>query len=582
MLTLNTNTSNMFVQRQLLSNSNALSKSLARLSSGMRINSAKDDAAGLQISNRLTSQINGLNVAVRNANDGISMAQTAEGALKETTNILFRMRDLALQSANGSMSTVDREALNKEGEQLKAELNRINKTTSFGSQQLFDVDSDTPIVDAQSRDIIKQLQSGLLAEAEQIISDQYGLTGTGISLKIDLENIDGVSGKLASVSYLSPGGGEMTMTIDLDDFATMDQAQIDNFNGTILHEITHAVMASNDVLVSTPTWFAEGAAEAIRGADGRVAGDISGVGVAGIKSNLNTLFGSTSNPSGAGEIAGIYSGGYITMRYLEDKIGSAGIKTIMSELKNGQSFDNALNTASGGTYTDANALQTELMAGTVFEDYVSAMNLSNTDNGALGGADASGGSVRANTIIGASSASTTQNFVTSFVSGDNDSDNSDFGTTINYGATGLSEVLLDQYNPSGNAFATKKITFQIGASANETIDLKLGGFSTTNLALESYNLVDNPQGGISSIDDALSYVDRQRADIGAFINRLEHTISNLNNIAENTSASRSRIRDTDFALETAQLTKSQIQQQVITAMMAQSAKMPQMILSLLG
>ncbi len=323
MLSLNTNTSNLFQQRQLTSNSNALA------TSGMRINSAKDDAADLQISNRITSQINGLNVAVRNANDGISMAQTAEGALNETTNILFRMRDLALQSANGSMSTVDHQALNKEGEQLKAELNRINQTTTFGNSPLFDVDSDVPIVNAQECDIIKQLQSGILAESEQIIFDQFGLSGTGLSLKIDLENIDDAGGKLASVSYLSPGGGEMTMTIDLDDFSSMDQAQLDQFNGTILHEMVHAVMASNDVNQNAPTWFVEG------------------VGLPAIKSNLNTMFGSQSAPSNNGEIAGIYSDGYITMRYLEDKIGSAGLKSIMNELKSGQSFDNTLNTASG-------------------------------------------------------------------------------------------------------------------------------------------------------------------------------------------------------------------------------------------
>src|SRR5690606_2266938 len=106
--------------------------------SGSRINSAKDDAAGLQISNRLTSQINGLNVAVKNANDGISIAQTAEGALQESTNILQRMRDLALQSANGSNSDTEREALNSEVADLKKELDRISNTTAFGGKKLLD------------------------------------------------------------------------------------------------------------------------------------------------------------------------------------------------------------------------------------------------------------------------------------------------------------------------------------------------------------------------------------------------------------------------------------------------------------
>ena len=111
---------------------------MERLSSGLRINSAKDDAAGLQISNRLTSQTNGLDVAMRNANDGISIAQTAEGAMQESTNIMQRMRDLSLQSANGSNSDEDRGAIQKEMDQLTTELNRISETTTFGGQKLLD------------------------------------------------------------------------------------------------------------------------------------------------------------------------------------------------------------------------------------------------------------------------------------------------------------------------------------------------------------------------------------------------------------------------------------------------------------
>ena len=137
-LTVNTNVASLNAQRNLGSSGANLQTSLERLSSGSRINSAKDDAAGLQISNRLTSQINGLGVAVRNANDGISLAQTAEGAMQESTNILQRMRDLSLQSANGSNDDKDRVALNKEVIELKAELDRIAEKTAFGGQKLLD------------------------------------------------------------------------------------------------------------------------------------------------------------------------------------------------------------------------------------------------------------------------------------------------------------------------------------------------------------------------------------------------------------------------------------------------------------
>src|SRR5690554_6596421 len=137
-LTVNSNIASLNAQRNLSTSTNALSTAMERLSSGSRINSAKDDAAGLQISNRLTSQINGLNVAVRNANDGISMAQVAEGAMQESTNILQRMRELALQAANGSNSDDDKAALQKEVEQLQDELTRISETDAFGGRDLFD------------------------------------------------------------------------------------------------------------------------------------------------------------------------------------------------------------------------------------------------------------------------------------------------------------------------------------------------------------------------------------------------------------------------------------------------------------
>ncbi|MBB1477856.1 flagellin, partial [Shewanella sp. SG41-3] len=137
-ISVNTNVTSMKAQNTLNNANSGLKTSMERLSSGMRINSAKDDAAGLQISNRLTSQINGIGVAMRNANDGISIAQTAEGSMQESTNILQRMRDLSLQSANGSNSSDDRAAMQKEISSLQTELTRISDTTSFGGQKLLD------------------------------------------------------------------------------------------------------------------------------------------------------------------------------------------------------------------------------------------------------------------------------------------------------------------------------------------------------------------------------------------------------------------------------------------------------------
>ena len=137
-ISINTNVASLNAQRNLSASQTNLAKSMQRLSSGLRINSAKDDAAGLAISDRMTSQIRGLNQATRNANDGISLAQTAEGAMQESTNILQRMRELAVQSANDTNSASDRASLQSEVDQLKQELTRIAETTTFNGKKLLD------------------------------------------------------------------------------------------------------------------------------------------------------------------------------------------------------------------------------------------------------------------------------------------------------------------------------------------------------------------------------------------------------------------------------------------------------------
>jgi flagellin len=584
MISINTNVTSLFLQRQLTDNTNNLSVTFARLSSGMRINSATDDAAGLQISNRLTSQVNGLAVAQRNANDAISMAQTTEGALTESTNILFRMRDLSLQASNGSMNEVDREALNKESEQLKNELDRINSATSFAGTQIFEQNDEVALSSASKaeRNILQVLQSGVLAESEDIIQNVLGLSGDGSKMKIDLENVDGANGTLASVSFAG-GGNNLVMTIDLDDFSTLTADKIDSLKSTLLHEMTHAVMANNMDLTSVPRWFAEGTAEAVSGADSRVAIDIATHGVANLKSEMDSIFqvipGAT--PSTALEVAGVYSGGYIVMRYLEDQVGESGIKEIMASLSAGSNFDTSL--AAQGTFASNAALETALIAtGTVFEDFITSnINTSNVDNGAFGGLDASNGFSREKTIIGTNGSKSTDNFDTYFVSGDDDTTQGDFAPNVGWDPTSFDEEKLAEYSTNFKLSGTQT-SFQIGTNSAETIALSVSQFSSINMGLSDVNLVDNPQLAISSIDDALQYVDDQRSILGAFINRVEHSISNLSNINENVTASRSRIQDTDFAIETASLTSLQIIQQTNTSLLAQSNITAESILKLLG
>lgn len=183
------NSASIFQMRQLNKSGLAVGTSLQRLSSGLRINAAKDDAAGMQISNKLTTQIKGMTVAMRNASDGISMNQVAEGALQEVNNNLLRMKGLALQAANGTYSKEDRKSIDAEYQHLKSEINRINETTTFGDKRLF-TDGNRSIIYVVERDIVKGVQRTWMRESEGIISNVLGIEGKG-NLKLDLDMLMG-------------------------------------------------------------------------------------------------------------------------------------------------------------------------------------------------------------------------------------------------------------------------------------------------------------------------------------------------------------------------------------------------------
>ncbi|GIU20149.1 flagellin [Shewanella sp. MBTL60-007] len=214
-ISVNTNVTSMRAQGNLNSANSNVQTSMERLSSGLRINSAKDDAAGLQISNRMTSQINGIGVAMRNANDGISIAQTAEGAMQESTNILQRMRDLSLQSANGSNSADDRAAMQKEITSLNAELTRISDTTSFGGQKLLDGTYGT-----QNFQVGANANETISLSLSDISADQLGTSGKTVAGALTAAEITATvtggtgSGEIA-FSYTPAGGSAEAITVDL-------------------------------------------------------------------------------------------------------------------------------------------------------------------------------------------------------------------------------------------------------------------------------------------------------------------------------------------------------------------------------
>ncbi|NOH31268.1 flagellin [Vibrio mediterranei] len=378
-VTVSTNVSAMTAQRYLNKSSDALNTSMERLSSGHKINSARDDAAGLQISNRLTAQSRGLDVAMRNANDGISIAQTAEGAMNESTSILQRMRDLAIQSANGTNSPAERVAINEESNALQAELNRIAETTSFGGRRLL---------------------NGSFGEA----SFQIG-ANSGEALIMGLTSIRADDFRMGGTTYTANNGKDADW-------------RVDNTNNQL------------DISFTTKS----------------------------------------------GEVVAIN----ITAKQGDD------IEQLATYI-NGQS------------------------------DKISA---SVGDNGEL------------------------QVFVAE------------------------PDIDLNQSVTIGGSLATD-LDLQTASAAQSTVQ----DIDMTSVA--------GSQNAISIIDSALKYVDSQRADLGAKQNRLSHSINNLANVQENVDASNSRIKDTDFAKETTEMTKNQILQQAGTSILAQAKQLPNSAMSLL-
>ncbi|WP_337881092.1 flagellin [Rheinheimera sp.] len=211
-LYVNTNVSSLNAQRQMMTSGGQLDKAFQRLSSGYRINSASDDAAGLQIANRLTGQINGLNQGIRNANDGISLAQTAEGAMNEITNSFQRVRTLAQQASNGSNTDEDRLAIQEEIRSLMTEVNRIAKDTTFGGQNLLDgtYEADFQVGADAVQNISFSMKS--VGTVEGILSDNGGFTLSGIAAVASAVTGVNLESALAGISDVGTGGDASSFT----------------------------------------------------------------------------------------------------------------------------------------------------------------------------------------------------------------------------------------------------------------------------------------------------------------------------------------------------------------------------------
>ena len=473
-----TNTASINAQRNLTKSGDGLATSMQRLSSGMRINSAKDDAAGMQIANRLTSQVNGLGVAQRNANDGISMAQTAEGAMQESSAILQRMRDLSLQSANGSNGADDRAALQKEMGALQQELTRISETTKFGATSLLDGTFGT-----------KQFQVG--ANANETINVSLGNMAADAIGAHEIKGAGNASNNLGDVQTVALAAN---MAIDSD---------VINING-------------GDVTVG------------------------AGHGAATIADSINA------------EALGVVAEAKLSTTI--SGIGADSISTLNIS-KGGAVVDSYDLSTFGG---DSERLAEEMQADgydAVYDESTDTITFKATD---VDGMEATGANDTSGfTIGGQAVASTTGSLSVS------------------------SELNLSSANKIGVSGTTANQIFGTGTAAIAST----GGASALT-SIESLDIsgVDSSgaQDAIKAIDAALAQIDSSRASLGAVQNRFSHTISNLANVQENVSASRSRIQDTDFASETATMTKNQILQQAGTTILSQANQIPQAAVSLLG
>ena len=484
MSVINTNVSSLQSQNSLRLNENKLSTSMARLSSGIRINSAKDDAAGLAISTRMTSEIRGLSQAVRNANDGISVAQIAEGALGEITNILQRLREISVQSANASNNDTDRSFLNTEAVQLTAEVARIGLQTNFNNVKLLD---------------------GSFASKQFQVGSNNGETITFTSIG------DSQASALGSITILADGTKTSATAA-----AAANLAAGNGIGAETDLKLSTALGGSTGAIAYAAKDDAKTIAEKINTA-------ANAIGVTAVATNSATLGTFVS----AGTI-----GFTLNNVSIQATIASTADLTALAAVINGQ-------TANTG----------------VTASFASTTNKSEMTLTAVDGRDIS--------ILDLTNTGTTKTAVFSGVSLDPADNDSSVKTGV---------VTLTSSKGTITATAANNDVF----ASNGTINSALTAVSAIDISS-----VAGANTALTTIDAALTQVNNTRASLGGLMNRFEASISNQNTSITNLSASRSRILDADYAVETTNMARAQIIQQAATAMLAQANQSQQSVLALL-
>lgn len=595
MISINTNLLSINAVRQTDKSSMHIETSMQRLSSGLRINSAKDDAAGLSISSRFTSQIRGMDQAYRNINDGVSLARTVEGALGEVSGMLHRMRELSIQAANATLSSNDRRSTQAEVNELVSEISRIADTTTFNGIKVFGQEADNAIlVDAEGtpsgdnvidssdplraekEQILEYLQRSWLQQSESLISEYYGLDAPNVELEIFLDD------ETFATAYVSgTPGPENTTLVNLElhiDTQEVKDAGLDwpsTLDTLIAHEMTHAVMDSTTNMVDFDSWFIEGTAELLPGGDGRLAGVLAGavgeggpVSQADLVNHITTVTGKNWTASHLD-----YAAAYNAVSYLHDQLineegMSGGVKDMLGYLSadSSRTLDDFFATTSYGSRAGFITAYTANPAdpGTSGQEFLAARiaagELANDDTGAIGGADADGGT-RITTSAG------------TIPDIDNLTSDPLAGFIEIYPTFSKQKLLLS---------TSHHINFQVGAESNQKINTFLKSVHATSLGVNDVDLVGNAQKAIKKIDLAMDAVNSERARLGAIQNRMEAAAEVALVMSENANASRSRIMDADYAMEMAEFTKVQIIQQAGISVISQANATPQIALSLLG
>lgn len=642
MSVINTNVKSMVAQDSIVKNNRALETAMQRLSTGSRINSAKDDAAGLSISTRMDSQVRGLSMAIRNANDGISLMQTAEGAMDEVTNMLQRMRELAVQSVNGVNNSADRKALNDEVDQLKQEIDRIAKTTQFNNINLLDgsFQDKTLQIGDKSDQIMKvgiasvatkDLGMGNSSATNNVviggrlgftddtmaISESFA-TATSMSLVINGTVIDIIK---TDTSGYNSGTSSANAALDINDVITSINRSNAGVTASGFNEVVAKTagtgILSNASFQITVTLLDSGSTIEYK------VGETTGM--ADLVNKINQVGGASTvqaklNEDGklvlfnnSGATIAVSDGSATGNEVYDGRSGFAdgGGRQFQGFLKleatNGQPISIGTTTiALGGTRTDEAAALASLglvrTQGFRTEDGNEAVTDAYTVVGAaMTGTDTewAKGEIKINGVdIWRSGQSTDSlakkvDLINSFASETgvwSDVYSDDSGATVirlnSINNTPISIDLGDELSsdaPGLGGYASHGLReMNVGAADFDTNTATYGtGGGGTSLSGTNVLTEASATSAIKTIDNAIEKISSSRAKLGAFQNRLVSTVNNLDNIVTNTAQSRSRIKDTDYATETTQLAKTQIIQQAATAMLAQANQAPQSVLSLL-